>query len=151
MEEAGYGNGYNKRPLWQWILLYVVIGAIVYGLFYYFVLAKKGGYNYSTGNTQQTQTPNQQISPTAQAPATKNAIEIANFAYSPATVTVKVGEAVTWTNQDSAGHNATSDDKSFDTGVLDTGKSRTVAFNKAGTYTYHCSVHPSMHGTIIVQ
>lgn len=37
-------KGYGKRPLWQWILIYVVIGAIVYGLIYYFFLAGKGGY-----------------------------------------------------------------------------------------------------------
>ncbi|MEX2012846.1 MAG: hypothetical protein WD967_00410 [Candidatus Levyibacteriota bacterium] len=44
MASKGYGN----RPLWQWILIYVVIGAVVYGLVYYFVLAKNGnGYNYS--------------------------------------------------------------------------------------------------------
>lgn len=48
-------SGYGKRPLWQWIVLYVVIGGIVYGLIYYFVLAKRGGYNYSgtPGTTQQ--------------------------------------------------------------------------------------------------
>ena len=46
--------GYGKRPLWQWILLYVVIGAIIYGLIYFFVFAKKVGYN--TGQYQQPTT-----------------------------------------------------------------------------------------------
>lgn len=48
---------YGKRPLWQWILIYVVIGAILYGLIYYFVLAKRGGYTVSTSgqNLQQNQ------------------------------------------------------------------------------------------------
>jgi hypothetical protein len=45
-------TGYGKRPLWQWILLYVIVGAVVYGAIYYFVFAKKGGYNYSGGTTQ---------------------------------------------------------------------------------------------------
>lgn len=41
-------GGYGKRPLWQWILIYVVVGAIIYGLIYYFVIAKnRGGYNIS--------------------------------------------------------------------------------------------------------
>ena len=44
-------TGYGKRPLWQWILLYVVIGAVVYGAMYYFVFAKKDGYGSSSGST----------------------------------------------------------------------------------------------------
>ncbi len=43
---GGYASGYGKRPLWQWILLYVVIGGALYGLVYYFVFAGSG-YNYS--------------------------------------------------------------------------------------------------------
>lgn len=39
--------GYGKRPLWQWILIYVVVGGIIYFLIYYFVLAPKGGYSKS--------------------------------------------------------------------------------------------------------
>ena len=52
-------SGYGKRPLWQWIVIYLVIGGIAYFLIYYFVLAKKGGYgtggglNY--GSSQSTQ------------------------------------------------------------------------------------------------
>ncbi len=42
---------YGKRPLWQWILLYIVIGAIVYGAIYYFFFMNKGGYNYQSNNT----------------------------------------------------------------------------------------------------
>ncbi|MDO8577501.1 MAG: hypothetical protein Q7R55_01380 [Candidatus Wildermuthbacteria bacterium] len=44
-EQQKKGYGYGKRPLWQWILLYVVVGAVVYGAIYYFVFAKKGGYD----------------------------------------------------------------------------------------------------------
>lgn len=46
--------GYGKRPLWQWIVIYLVIGAIVYGLIYYFVIAKKGGYGTYSPNGQKT-------------------------------------------------------------------------------------------------
>lgn len=148
MAEASYG----KRPLWQWIVIYLVIALVAYGVVYYFVFAKKGGVNY--GTSQQTPSANQQTSPTSPtspAPAAKNSVQISNFSFSPATLTVKVGDTVTWTNQDSMGHSATADDNSFDTGILDQGKSGTITFSKAGTYTYHCAVHPSMHGTIIVQ
>lgn len=145
----GTTNGYGKRPMWQWVLIYVVIGIIVYGLVYYFVFAKSGGINY--GTSQQTPSATQQASPTSTASEVKNSVQISNFSFSPASLTVKVGDTVTWTNQDSMGHSATADDKSFDTGVLDQGKSGTITFSKAGTFTYHCSVHPSMKGTIIVQ
>ena len=47
-------KGYGKRPLWQWILIYVIVGGIVYYGIYYFAIAKKGGYNSdSTTNTSQ--------------------------------------------------------------------------------------------------
>lgn len=45
-------SGYGKRPVWQWVLLYLVVGGVIYGLIYYFVFAKKGGYNYSRANPQ---------------------------------------------------------------------------------------------------
>ena len=139
-------GGYGKRPLWQWIVLYVVIGAIVYALVYYFVFAKKGGYNYNQPGQTQTQT-----TPSTPQTAAKNVVEIKNFAFTPATLTVKVGDKVTWTNQDSASHTATADDNSFNTGVLTTGQSGSVTFSKAGTYTYHCTIHPGMKGTIVVE
>jgi hypothetical protein len=54
-EKAGYGKGYGKRPLWQWILIYIVVGGILYFLVYKFFLAPKGGYNYSPSSTSQSQ------------------------------------------------------------------------------------------------
>ncbi len=58
-EEEQQSSGYNKRPLWQWILIYIVIGGIIYGLIYYVVLSKKSGNMY---NQQTQQYP---VSPTA--------------------------------------------------------------------------------------
>jgi flagellar basal body-associated protein FliL len=61
MENQTSNNGYNKRPMWQWIVIYLVIGAIVYGLIYYFVFAKRGEYGGSNTpqyNMQQNQSPN---------------------------------------------------------------------------------------------
>ncbi len=80
-------NGYGKRPLWQWIVIYLIIGLVVYVGVYYFVFAKKGGYNY--GNSQQT-------NPTSSVPVTGNSVTISNYSFSPATLTVKVGDTVTW-------------------------------------------------------
>ncbi len=80
-------------------------------------------------------------------------VTISGFAFS--SLTVAVGSNVTWTNADSAAHTATADSSSafqWDTGNIAPGAtSAPIQFNQAGTFTYHCSVHPSMHGTIVVQ
>lgn len=149
MAEVPGQKSYGKRPIWQWILIYVVIGAVLYGAFYYFVLAKKGGYNAPASKT--TNQTSSQTNTTNQPTAGKNDVVISNFSFSPASLTVKVGDTVTWTNQDSMGHSATADDDSFDTGVFSNGESKNVTFEKPGTYAYHCSVHSNMKGTIIVQ
>lgn len=107
-----------------------------------------------TQQQAQQQTQQMQVSPTTGAmQQTKGAtaVTIQNYAFSPATLTVNVGDKVTWTNMDSAPHSATADNNSFDTGVLENGQSGSVTFTKAGTYTYHCSVHPMMKATVIVQ
>jgi hypothetical protein len=53
-EKGSYGSGYGKRPMWQWILLYLIIGGIVYGLIYYFVFAKNSGYSYGGSSNSGT-------------------------------------------------------------------------------------------------
>jgi len=78
-------------------------------------------------------------------------VTIQNFAFSPATINVKAGTKVTWTNQDSTTHHVVSDTGAFDSGNLAQGQSYSFTFNKTGSYPYHCSIHPSMTGTIVVQ
>ena len=88
----------------------------------------------------------------AAAPAAAPAeVKIDNFNFSPATLTVPVGTAVTWTNRDDIPHTVVSDDKSIKSKALDTDEKFTFTFSKAGTYTYFCSIHPKMKGTIVVQ
>jgi plastocyanin len=82
--------------------------------------------------------------------AQEEAVDIVDFSFSPATLEIEVGTTVTWTNGDSAPHTATADDGSFDTGTLNEGESGSVTFDTAGTFTYHCSVHPNMTATIVV-
>lgn len=77
-------------------------------------------------------------------------VEIAEFAYSPEPVVVQVGGKVTWKNDDNAPHTATADDGSFDTGIIEKGKIKSETFKEAGTFTYYCTVHPFMHGTVEV-
>lgn len=77
-------------------------------------------------------------------------VEIVDFAYDPDPVTIEEGGKVIWQNEDSAPHTATADDGSFDTGTLEEGKLKSETFKKAGTYSYICSIHPDMHGTVEV-
>jgi plastocyanin len=80
-----------------------------------------------------------------------NAVMISNYAYAPETITVKVGDTVTFTNNDSVAHTVTADDSSFDTGNIAQGESKTVTFDKAGTFSYHCTNHSNMTGTVVVE
>lgn len=77
-------------------------------------------------------------------------VEIEDFAYYPDPVTIEEGGKVIWQNEDSAPHTATADDGSFDTGTLEQGKLKSETFKEAGTYSYICSIHPDMHGTVEV-
>lgn len=77
-------------------------------------------------------------------------VEIVDFAYDPDPVTIEEGGKVIWQNEDSAPHTATADDGSFDTGTLEEGKLKSETFKEAGTYSYICSIHPDMHGTVEV-
>lgn len=77
-------------------------------------------------------------------------VEIVDFAYDPDPVTIEEGGKVIWQNEDSAPHTATADDGSFDTGTLDEGKRGSATFKEAGTYSYICSIHPDMTGTVEV-
>jgi plastocyanin len=79
------------------------------------------------------------------------AVSIADFSFSPSTVTVNVGDTVTWTNSDQAPHTATANDGSFNTGSISNGSSDSVTFDTAGTFPYHCTIHPTMSGTVVVQ
>src|SRR5271157_1248641 len=78
-------------------------------------------------------------------------VRIDNFSFSPATITVKAGTLVTWTNHDDIPHTVVSDDKSFKSKVLDTDEKFSFTFTKAGTYSYFCSIHPKMTGKVVVQ
>jgi plastocyanin len=77
-------------------------------------------------------------------------VSIENFAFVPQEVVVKVGETVTWKNNDSSAHTVTFNDGSFDSGVISSGKSKSHVFTKVGTYPYHCSLHPGMAGSVVV-
>ena len=78
-------------------------------------------------------------------------VTMKDIKFNPSTVNVKVGDTVTWTNDDSVGHDVTADGfNSGGAGNIEPGKTFTHKFAKAGSYKYVCSVHPGMKGTIKV-
>ena len=79
--------------------------------------------------------------------AADNAVAISGFAFSPTDITVTVGDTRDVDELRRAGHTATADDGSFDTGTIGNGASETVTFSTAGTFAYHCTIHPAMTGT----
>ena len=86
------------------------------------------------------------------APIATNAVTILNQAFGPKAVSVKVGTTVTWTNGESDGdsHTVTFDAGGTKSGVLAPGATYTHTFTTAGTFAYHCSIHPDMHGVVVV-
>lgn len=70
--------------------------------------------------------------------------------YSPNPVEVKVGETVTWVNDDSGRHTVTSKDGTFGSDMMGKGQSFSYTFDKAGEYQYFCEPHPNMVGTVVV-
>jgi LPXTG-motif cell wall-anchored protein len=75
---------------------------------------------------------------------------IEDFFFSPVNMTVAPGTTVTWVNNGQSPHTSTADDGTWDSGTLQPGESFSFTFRQAGTYTYHCTIHPNMTGTITV-
>jgi len=84
--------------------------------------------------------------------AKENKIEIKDFAFNPQNITVKSGEKITWINKDEEPHTVVSVGKQFKKSPgLDTDQTYTIMAGAPGTYSYFCSVHPKMTGTIVVK
>jgi plastocyanin len=80
--------------------------------------------------------------------ASSTSVSMGDFFFSPASVTVNVGDTITWHNSGQAPHNATGD--GISTGTINPGGSGSHTFNSAGTFSYICTIHPQMHGTVRV-
>jgi len=130
------------------LLLSIIVVIIIVGA--YFVLNNNN--QQATIINQSTESPT--ASPQTSIAPSKVNITIQNFAFNPATVTISAGSTVTWVNQDGVPHNIINDASSpmsFNSGVLAQGKGFSYTFTDPGTYSYHCSIHPSMLGKIVVQ
>jgi plastocyanin len=84
------------------------------------------------------------------APAT-TAVSIKDMAFSPASLSVSAGTTVTWTNNDAIAHTVTADDGSYDSGNIPPGSRYSKVFSTAGTFAYHCTIHPMMKATVTVK
>jgi amicyanin len=111
--------------------------------------------NMATGSMNVTP-PNSMPAAAAPAPsggevpaAASAKVSIANFAFDPATLTIKAGTTVVWTNNDVVAHTVTFTDVA-NSPVLNRGDTFSRTFTAPGTFSYICSIHPFMHGTVVV-
>jgi amicyanin len=112
-----------------------------------------GGSNASAGDMAGMAMPPGAGANATNAPAAAvatDAVHIKNFAFSPAAVTVKAGSTLVWTNDDSIQHDVTFDGGGIKSATLNHNDTFSHTFPTAGTYHYICSIHPFMHGTVIV-
>jgi amicyanin len=86
-----------------------------------------------------------------QSPPAGNTVTMKNLAFNPSTITIKAGENVTWTNEDSVSHTVKEVTGLFESSTLVNGQSFTFTFTTTGTYNYTCTIHPSMKGKVIVE
>lgn len=127
-----------------------IVGAALSAL----ALAGAGCANSSNSANTSPETSDMNSMTTAPTGATASSgttVSIAGFAFSPNELHAKVGDTITWTNNDSMSHTVTSDTDAFDSGTLAPGKTFTHTFTTAGTFAYHCNIHPSMSAKVIVE
>jgi plastocyanin len=79
-----------------------------------------------------------------------DAVTVADFAFAPDSIEVPVGTEVTWSNEDDTTHTVTADDAAFDLSLDGSGTTASHTFDEAGEISYHCSIHESMVGTVVV-
>lgn len=125
---------------------FVVLAAFVLSF------AACGGYSAPSTSTAPSPAP----APTPGGVASSVAIvtgaeTLGNRAYSPDTLSVAAGSTVTWTNTDAIAHTSTSDGNAWNSQTILPGGKFSFTFQNAGTYSYHCSIHPGMVGTVVVQ
>jgi plastocyanin len=87
----------------------------------------------------------------SQAEAAPNTIEISNFSFAPAALTVPVGTTVTWVNDDDEPHTVVESNTLFKSHALDTGDTFSFTFATPGKFQYFCTIHAHMVGTVVVE
>ena len=117
-----------------------------------FAIACGGGYSSTPDSPSPTPSP----TPTPGGPSSSVSIpagaqSLGNRAFMPDELDVAVGTTVTWMNTDSISHTSTSDANAWNSGIVAPGGQFSFAFQTAGTFQYHCAIHPGMVGTVVVR
>jgi len=124
------------------------------------IIAAACGANYSSPTPASPSSPAPSLSPaTPHAPVGSSssvsipvgASVLGPAAFAPDALTVDAGTTVTWTNTDSVAHTSTSDAPGWDSGIVVPGGQFSRSFQTAGTFKYHCAIHPGMIGTVVVR
>lgn len=140
-----------------WIIVVVIILILGAGFYYFQFLQNKTDSQPVTISVPSPSS--QEASPTPAEQTQKNTITITANGFSPAEITVKAGESVTWVNSDSSDHQVNSaphpthtDYQPLNTvGLIKAGESKSLIFPTAGTYKYHDHLNPQLTGTVIVE
>lgn len=135
-EPSPRSHSRNRPPAWAGIAVAIIVLAIVL-------------VGCSSASTTTTAASSTTAAPSSGAATVQ--VNMQGMAFDPQTVTIKVGDTVTWTNKDDVSHNATAVDKSWKTETFGKDGTGSVTFTTAGTFPYICTVHPNMTGTVIVQ
>jgi len=143
-----------------WVTILVVI-LLAFGIWWWNGRSDTGMTNTNTTNNT-TQSDNSALNANVNANVSTGTdspdliptlLTIQNMAFSPATIKIKKGTTLKWTNKDGTAHTVTSDDMSkvaLNSASLAANATYSFKFDTAGTYTYHCSLHPTMKGKVIV-
>ena len=113
-----------------------------------------GGYSASNPAPSPTPTPTPTPTPGGGAAAVSIPVRaevLGSKAFAPNPLDITVGTTVTWTNTDATSHTSTSNAAGWDSGIIGPGKTFSFAFQNAGTFAYHCAIHPGMVGTVTVR
>jgi plastocyanin len=159
-EENQEAINYAKRPLWHWLLLYAAVAVVLYGLFYYFVLAKNSNSN-QVGNYQQSASPTtaqtqEQVPDVA---AQKITIEGNEFAFTPSTITLKKGQLaeITFKNTGKFPHDLSTPGLGVKSKTIAPGEQDVITFtpDKTGSFPFDCTIgnhaEQGMIGTLTVE
>jgi len=135
----------NKNKIIMFLLL--VVALLIIAL----PLAGCAGSGSTAGTTAKETTVATAAETTAAvATAAKNEISIQGNAFSPGNLSIKVGDTVTWINNDSYAHTVKASKSEFDSGNMASGAKFSFTFSKEGTYDYICGIHTFMTGKIVV-
>lgn len=137
-------------------VIYIVIALVIVLLGFYFFMPAKVVQQNQQQTTNQTPVVNNQNQTPAPAIQTISAktynVSIVNFAFSPSTLNINKGDTIVWTNNDSAPHQVKGDALgSLSSPVMTLKQTYSFIFNDASTFNYHCAIHPSMTGVVVVK